>query len=120
MARTRLLNAMLFCTVFLMAASVGLFPAVSMAAPNKHVSEAKDEIKEAVKHGKQGHADVLGKHAEKALRHVQMAEKDLKDNPHVQEAMKSLEDSVLEAKQGHADKGTEAAEQALTHLAELK
>jgi hypothetical protein len=100
--------------------SVGLLPVISMAATNKHVAEARDEAKEAVKHGKQGHADVLGKHAEKALRHVQMAEKDTKGNPHIPEAMKALEDAVLEAKQGHADKGTEAAEQAVMHLSEVK
>jgi hypothetical protein len=120
MAPTRLRVTTVSCMLFMMAISVGLFPAISMAEAAKHVSEARDEAKEAVKHGKQGHADVLGKHAEKALRHVQMMEKDFKGNTHVQAAMASLEDAVLEAKQGHADKGTEAAEEAVMHLAEVK
>ena len=120
MAKAQGLKTGLSVTIFIIAIGVGLLPAIAMAAENKHVSEARTEAKEAVQHGKQGHADVLGKHAEKALKHVQMAEKDFKGNPHIQEAMKSLEDAVLEAKQGHAEKGTEAAEQAAMHLAELK
>ena len=108
------------CMLVMMAISVALVPAISMAEAGKHVVEARNEAKEAVKHGKQGHADVLGKHAETALRHVQLMEKEYKGNMHVQAAMASLEDAVLEAKQGHAEKGTEAAEQAVTHLAEVK
>ena len=120
MAPTRLWKVTtVSCMLVTMAVSVGLFPAMSLAEI-KHVSEAREEAKEAVKHGKQGHADVLGKHAEKALRHVQMMEKDFKGNTHVLAAMASLEDAVLEAKQGHADKGTDAAEQAVLHLSEVK
>jgi hypothetical protein len=120
MTRPWVLQKALPLAIFIVAMSVGLLPVISMAAANKHVSEALNEAKEAVKHGKQGHADVLGKHAEKALKHVQMSEKGTKGNPHIPEAMKDLEDAVLEAKQGHAEKGTEAAEQAVMHLSEIK
>ena len=121
MRQTPLRNTtILSCLLFIAAISVALVPAISMAQAAKHVTEARDAAQEAVKYGKKGHIENLGKQAEKALRHVQMMQKDFKGNTHVQAAMASLEDAVLEAKQGHADKGTEAAEEDVMHLAEVK
>jgi hypothetical protein len=96
--------------------STALFVA---AATNQHVSEALREAEEAVKHGQQGHVDRLDMHAEEALGHVQMADKEMTGNPHLQESMRGLEDAIMHAKQGHTDKGTQAAEGAVRHLSEV-
>src|SRR5437016_1405232 len=74
------------------------------------------DAKEAVAHGKQGHADVLVQHAEEALKHAGAAAK----NPHVDEGIKHLNEAVAHGKQGHADVATKHAEEAVTHLSEVK
>jgi hypothetical protein len=75
-----------------------------------------EHAKEAVAHGKQGHADALVKHCEEALHHAGAAGK----NPHLDEGIKHLKECVEHGKAGHADVGTQHAEGAVTHLSEVK
>jgi len=72
-----------------------------------------------VAHGKQGHADVLVKHAQEGLKHAEAAQKDMK-NPHLAEGVKGLKEAVEHGKAGHADVATKAAESAIMHLSEVK
>jgi len=72
--------------------------------------------KEAVDHGKQGHAEVLVTHAEKSLQYAEMGGK----NSHLNEGIKHLKEAIEHGKAGHADVATEHAETALTHLTEVK
>lgn len=99
-------------------AAFPLFTGLALAG-NKHVSETLEHAKEAVDHGKQGHADVLTTHDAEALKHARMAQKDLK-NPHLDEGAKHLEEAIAHGKQGHADVATQHTEQAVTHLNEVK
>jgi Small metal-binding protein len=66
-----------------------LMPQVSLAAED-HIAEAITHTKQAIDHGKMGHADVLTTHAKAALAHAQ-AGKNAKANPHTDEAIKHLE-----------------------------
>ena len=105
------------------AALVGfpLFSGLALAV-DKYVTEALVHAKEAVAHGKQGHADVLVKHAEEALSQVSQyaLETHPTANPHVDEAIKHLNEAVAHGKKGHADVATKHAEEAVTHLSEAK
>ena len=74
------------------------------------------EAKQAVEHGKQGHAEVLVTHAQKSLNFAERGGK----NSHLKEAMKHLTEAIEHGKAGHADVATEHAETALTHLTEIK
>jgi hypothetical protein len=86
-------------------------------ADNKHVSEAIAQAKEAVDHGKQGHADAVAKYAEGALKHAEAAGV---KNPHLDEGIKELKAAVEHGRAGHADVATKHAEGAVTHLSEVK
>ena len=52
----------------------GLALAGSPPSKDKHVSEALEHAKEAVTHGKQGHADALVEHARESLKHAEAAD----------------------------------------------
>ncbi len=99
---------------------LGAFVSVPMLnaqpSPHSNVMEAIKHAKEAVEHGKQGHADVLVKHAESA---VIMAKRGGK-NPHLAEAIKHLQEAIEHGKAGHADVATQHAESAIPHLEEFK
>ena len=73
-----------------------LIPQVPLAAED-HIAEAITHTKQAIDHGKMGHADVLTTHAEAALTQA-----------------------IDEGKMGHADVATTHAEAALTHLEQVK
>jgi hypothetical protein len=62
---------------------------------------------------------VLVKHAQEALKHAEMAQKDAK-NPHLAEGIKGLKEAVEHGKAGHADVATKAAENAVMHMSEVK
>jgi hypothetical protein len=89
--------------------------------------EAKNAIyytEVAIKNGKAGHADVLVKKAEVALKHARAAH-DLAYGPYMADAFEYLEEGInhLEAvvasgKKGEAPVATRHAEEALAHLTE--
>ncbi|HKQ36148.1 MAG TPA: small metal-binding protein SmbP [Nitrospiraceae bacterium] len=81
----------------------------------QNLMDAIDHAKEAVDHGKQGHADVLLTHAEAAL---QLALQGGKDYPHVGEGITHLKEAIEHAKAGHADVATKHAEAAVMHLSQ--
>jgi hypothetical protein len=88
-------------------------------AGNEHVAEALTQAKEAVDHGKAGHADVLVKHAEDALKHAKGAQEHMKD-AHLDAGVKELGEAVSHGKAGHADVATKHAEEAVKQLSEVK
>lgn len=47
----------------------------SLALAENHLSEAITHTKEAIEHGKAGHADILVTHAKEGLKHAEAAEK---------------------------------------------
>jgi Small metal-binding protein len=100
--------------------ALGAFVSVPMLnaqpSPAGNVRDAIMEAKEAVAHGKQGHADVLATHAEKAMHYAERGGKD----SHLDEGIKHLKEAIEHGKAGHADVATEHAETALTHLTEVK
>src|ERR1700730_11842778 len=102
--------------IFTLALSLGVatlfVPGLALA--EDHLAEAS-HTKEAIDHGKQGHADVLVTHAEAALQHAEAAET-AKDNSHTKEGITHLNAAIDHGKQGHADVATAHAQEALTHL----
>ena len=98
----------------------GAFVSVPMVnaqpSPAGNVMDAIVEAKQAVEHGKQGHAEVLVTHAQKSLNFAERGGK----NSHLKEAIKHLTEAIEHGKAGHADVATEHAETALTHLTEVK
>ena len=100
--------------------ALGAFVSVPMLnaqpSPAGNVRDAIMEAKEAVEHGKQGHAEVLVTHAEKSLHYAERGGK----SPHLAEGIKHLNEAIEHGKAGHADVATEHAETALTHLTEVK
>ena len=100
--------------------ALGAFVSVPMLnaqpSPAGNVRDAIMEAKQAVDHGKQGHAEVLATHAEKALNFAERGGK----NSHLEEGIKHLKEAIEHGKAGHADVATEHAETALTHLTEVK
>jgi len=100
--------------------ALGAFVSVPMLnaqpSPAGNVMDAIVEAKQAVEHGKQGHADVLVTHAQKSLNFAERGGR----NSHLKEAIKHLTESIEHGKAGHADVATEHAETALTHLNEVK
>ena len=100
--------------------ALGAFISVPMLnaqpSPAGNVRDAIMEAKEAVDHGKQGHAEVLVTHAEKSLHFAERGGK----NPHLGEAMKHLKEAIEHGKARHADVATEHAETALAHLTEVE
>jgi cellobiose-specific phosphotransferase system component IIA len=100
--------------------ALGSFVSVPMLnaqpSPAGNVRDAIMEAKEAVDHGKQGHAEVLVTHAGKSLNYAERGGK----NSHLKEAITHLKEAIEHGKAGHADVATEHAETALTHLTEVK
>jgi hypothetical protein len=92
-------------------------PMLSGMALAGHISDAVKQVKAAVSHGKEGHADVCAEHAEAALRYAQGAKV---KSPHLDEGIKHLREAVEHGKAGHADACTEHADVAATHLGEVK
>ena len=85
-------------------------------SPASNVMESIAHAKEAVEHGKQGHADAVAMHAEKSRNFAERGGK----NPHLAEGIKHLTEAMEHGKAGHADVATQHAEEALTHLSEAK
>ena len=104
----------------LILAALGAFVSVPMLnaqpSPASNVMDAITHAKEAVDHGKQGHAAELVTHAEKSLQYAERGGK----GSHVAEGMKHLKEAIEHGKAGHADVGTEHAEAAVQHLSEAK
>jgi hypothetical protein len=100
--------------------ALGAFVSVPMLnaqpSPAGNVMDAIVEAKQAVAHGKQGHAEVLVTHAQKSLNFAERGGK----NSHLKEAITHLNEAIEHGKAGHADVATEHAETALTHLTEVK
>ena len=100
--------------------ALGVFVSVpilnAQPSPAGNVRDAIMEAKQAVDHGKQGHAEVLVTHAEKSLNFAEMGGK----NSHLKEAITHLTEAIEHGKAGHADVATEHADTALTHLTEVK
>jgi Small metal-binding protein len=104
--------------VLLLGALAFVVNGVSWAAKS-HAAEAAEETEEAISHGKQGHGDVLVKHAEKALKHAEMSQKE-KANMHMDEGIKHLKGAVDAGKKGDSAGGVKHAEEALMHIKEVK
>jgi cellobiose-specific phosphotransferase system component IIA len=100
--------------------ALGAFVSVPMLnaqpSPAGNVRDAIMEAKQAVDHGKQGHAEALVTHAEKSMHYAERGGK----NPHLAEGMKHLNEAIEHGKAGHADVATEHAETALIHLNEVE
>jgi hypothetical protein len=98
---------------------LGVFVTVPMVqaypTASGNVSLAIDHAKQAVAHGKEGHADELVKHAETALDFAKMGGKSLE----VSEGIHHLKEAIAHGKAGHADVGVEHIETALKHLSEV-
>ena len=85
-----------------------------MRAEDQHRQEALKFAKDAVAHGKQGHAEAIVSNADAALQHALKASKGL----HVDAAVTELKNAIEHGKAGHADVATTHAEFAVTHLSE--
>ncbi len=85
-----------------------------MRSEAQHRQEAIALAKDAVVHGKQGHADALVTNADAALQHAQKAGKDA----HLDVGITELKQALEHGKAGHADVATKHAELAVTHLSE--
>lgn len=100
----------------LMLAAVGMFVSVPMLSaqpsPASNVMDSISHAKEAVEHGKQGHADAVAMHAEKSRNFAERGGK----NPHLAEGITHLSAAMEHGKAGHADVATQHVEEALTHL----
>jgi anti-sigma28 factor (negative regulator of flagellin synthesis) len=104
----------------LMLVALGVFVAAPIVnaqpSPASNVLEAINEAKQAVEHGKAGHAEALVTHSEKSLNYAERGGKD----SHLKEAIKKLKEAIEHGKAGHADVATEHADSALTHLNAIK
>ncbi len=85
-----------------------------MRSEEQHRQEAIKLAKDAVAHGKQGHADALVTNADAALQHALQGGK----GPHVDAGVGELKQAVEHGKAGHADVATKHVEQAVMHLSE--
>ena len=81
----------------------------------QNLQDALKLAKEAVDHGKQGHAGALLTSAEAALEHARKAGK----SSHVDQGIAELNQAIEHGKAGHADVATTHAEQAVTHLSAM-
>lgn len=85
-----------------------------MRSEEQHRQDALKLAKDAVAHGKQGHAEALVTNADAALQHVLKGGKDA----HVDAGVTELKQAIEHGKSGHADVATKHAEQAVMHLSE--
>ncbi len=86
-----------------------------MRSEGQSRQEALKLAREAVNHGKQGHADALVTSAEAALQSAMKASK----SPHMDQGIGELKQAIEHGKAGHADVATAHAEQAVTHLSAM-
>ncbi len=87
-------------------------------AGNQHVGEAISHATEAGDHGEMGHSDAIVMHAQVALNHAKMAQKDTM-NPHLDEGVRELEEAIAHGNQGHAGVATRHAKSAEMHLSKV-
>ncbi len=80
----------------------------------QHQQEALKLAKDAVAHGKQGHAEAVVSNAEAALQHAQQVGK----GPHVDAGVTELKNAIEHGKAGHTDVATKHADAAVMHLSE--
>ncbi len=85
-----------------------------MRAEDQHRQDAIKLAKDAVAHGKQGHAEAVVSNAEAALQHALKAGKDA----HLDTGIAELKQAIEHGSAGHADVATKHAEQAVMHLSE--
>ncbi len=71
-----------------------------------------------VDHGEMGHSDAIVMHAQVALNHAKMAQKDMM-NPHLDEGVLELKEAIAHGNQGHAGVATQHAKSAVMHLSEV-
>ncbi len=87
-------------------------------AQSRHVSEAITHAQAAVAQGKQGYPDALVTQAQEALKHAELAKKQIK-SPHLEEGMRFLKEAIDHGRQGQGEPATKSAESALLHFQEL-
>lgn len=85
-------------------------------SPAGNVTDAINEAKQAVDHGRQGDAEALVTHAEKSVEYAEMGAK----NRHLVEGIKHLNEAIEHGKAGHAEAATTHAETGLAHLTEAE
>lgn len=82
-----------------------------------HTPEARKHAQLAVQHGNKGHADVLVKHTEEALKHVDASIKVHNEAVmHLEKAKMHLNEAVKHGNMGHADVATKHVKEALPHI----
>lgn len=84
-------------------------------AESVHLPQAVEHTKEAITHGKEGHASVLVEHATAALTHAKESEQ-AEANPHTAEGITHLKAAIDVGNKGDAKGATTHAEEALKHL----
>ncbi len=97
------------------ALTASCFFGAAQAAEENHEAEAVTHTQAAIEHGDMGHATILEQHAEMALKHAELAEKQ-KPDPHLEQGITHLKAAIDEAKKDHASAATNHAKQALEHL----
>ena len=84
----------------------------AVRSEEQHRQEAVQLAKEAVDHGKQGHAGLFLSSAEAALQHAFKAGKDSR----VDAGITELKQAIEQGSAGHGDVAIQHAEQAVIHL----
>ena len=117
-------RAVMLAAVFILATATGLplQPVFGeggarrdvMRAEDQHRQEAVKLAKDAVAHGKQGHAEAVVSNADAALQHALQAGK----GSHVDAGVTELKNAIEHGNAGHTDVATKHAEAAVTHLSE--
>lgn len=108
----------LVAAVLILGAITFVGGSVSWAAKPHEIS-LFDHTDAAIMHGKQGHADALVFHLEKALKLAEAAQAE-NASPEIAEAIKSLKTAIHYGNTGDARLGTQAAEEALEHIKAIK
>lgn len=126
MTRYTMLRAVALAAVFILvtATMLPLQPVFGEGGARRDVMRFEEQnrqdaikhAKEAVDHGKQGHAAALVTSAEAALQQALKAGK----APHVNEGIGELKYAIEHGKGGHADVATKHAELAVARLSEMK
>ena len=81
---------------------LGLLTLVAMPAlaGSTHVAEALAHAQAALAQGEQGYSDALVEHAKEALKHAELAKKEIK-SPHLEQAIRGLNGGIAEADDGY-------------------
>lgn len=114
--------------VVMIGLGVGTAGAADVEATRKHIKEAIASGEAMVSHGKQGHLDVLSKHAKDFITHAKAALDGIPaDNEHGKEVSSHLKTAISEAEEaikhgaeGHKDVAVKHAENALSHAKEAQ